>query len=76
MAYMELGLYTLEFPNFLHDFDSEVGYASELTLKGSPNLVVHQQAGCCFCCIIGSWDALYSLCDFANHDEEVFVTTY
>ncbi len=38
MAYMELGLYTQEFPHFLHDFSSEVGLRSELTLKCSPNL--------------------------------------
>ncbi len=25
MAYMELGLYTQEFPHFLHDFGGEVG---------------------------------------------------
>ncbi len=27
MACMELGLYTQEFPHFLHDFGSEVGSA-------------------------------------------------
>ncbi len=38
MAYMELGLYTEEFPHFLHDVGGEVVPRSELTLKGSPNL--------------------------------------
>ncbi len=39
MAYMELGLYTEEFPHFLHDVGGVKWVPrSELTLKGSPNL--------------------------------------
>ncbi len=64
-------------PHFLHDVGGEVGPRSELTLKGSPNL---ERCGSLtgrllfFCCIIGSWEALYPLREFADHGEEVFVT--
>ncbi len=75
MAYMELGLYTEEFPHFLMSAVKWVP-RSELTLKGSPNLEKMWFITGRLLFLLYHWEleALYSLCEFADHGEEVFVT--